>query len=77
MSLIGHRAGVKADFSHAGTTSSMPYDVDAAIMPLERHERGVASMPYGQPGKTSPVTEVLGYHTGTRENAVREPSAPD
>jgi ATP-binding cassette subfamily B protein len=63
-------AGVEADFSHAGTTSTRAFDVDAAFMLQERHDHGIHAVWASQlsgvkmacrmmrgPGDSGPVIE--------------------
>ena len=37
----GHRSDVKVDFRHSGIATTRAYDMNAAIMQLERLERGI------------------------------------
>jgi len=55
--------GAKADLSHVGTISSAPYDVDAAIMLMERLERGIHVVS-ADSGQASRVTAVRWYNSG-------------
>ena len=69
-------AGVKADFSHGGPVSSRPYDVDAASMRLERHERGIHALTGGRRAGITGHGSALAAprHPG---NAGAIPFAPD
>jgi hypothetical protein len=70
-------AGVEVDFSHAGTTSTRAFGVDAAFMLRERHELGIHAVWAGA-WAGSPVAGVRRERRGNQERGLgTRPAAHD